>query len=373
MRAILYLPVVLLLSLGTLSAQSVPAEQPNLIPNPGFEKFSAVPIGWFYKGEHFTRVMKYWSAATAASPDVFGPKVRVPASWAEKGFGKQAPHTGGAMVGMTLFGCDEGKPHCREYIQIQLLEPLVVGQDYRVEGFVARLPRSLAVDHLGFYFSETPVNVTTDKVLELEPQVSISEVLRVPTGRWQPIHGRFTAQSPAEYLIVGNFATDAETRTERADAASLNYAYYYLDDVVLKKVPPILPIPVPEDDLSRITLEAGKTFDLRNIFFEHDRTELLPRSFFELDKLIALFDRHPGMSIEIEGHTDKTGGASYNLDLSQRRAETVRQYLIGRGVDAGMVSARGFGSSRPVADNDSEAGRQRNRRVAFRVISLGGE
>ena len=364
---------VFVLTTVLLSAQSASAEQPNLIPNPGFEKFGAVPIGWFYKGEHFTRVMKYWSAATAASPDVFGPKVRVPTSWADKGFGKQAPHTGGAMVGMTLYGCGEGKPHCREYIQIQLLEPLVVGQDYRVEGFVARLPKSLAVNNLGFHFSENQLNVATDKVLELEPQMALSEIVRVPTGRWQQISGRFTATTPAEYLVVGNFATDTDTRIERSDPASLNYAYYYLDDLVLKKVPPILPIPVPADDLSRVTLEAGKSFELKNIFFEHDRTELLPRSYFELDKLVALFDRYPGMSIEIEGHTDTTGDSAYNEQLSRQRAETVRRYLIARGIEAVQVSARGFGSSRPVAENNSKEGRQRNRRVAFRVLDLGGE
>jgi len=76
----------------------------NIIPNASFEKYASTPIGWFYKGQHFTTVMKYWKAPTGASPDIFGPKVRVPAQWAEKGFGKQGAHSGVSMSGITAYG-----------------------------------------------------------------------------------------------------------------------------------------------------------------------------------------------------------------------------------------------------------------------------
>lgn len=359
-----------------LSAQSdgsVPKtgdEQPNLIPNPGFERFSAVPLGWFYKGEHFTRVVKYWNAPTAASPDVFGPKVRVPSSWSEKDFGKHNPHTGGAMIGLTLYGCDEGKPHCREYVQIQLLEPLVVGQDYAVEAYVGRLPKSMEVNQLGFHFSVHELKNPLDERLEVEPQVTIQEVMSVSPKSWRRVTGRFRATTEANYLTIGNFAADAGTIARRAHPASVNYAYYYLDDVVVKKVPPILPIPVPADDLSRITLEAGKTFALKNIFFEFDRAELLPRSHFELDKLVGLLRRHPGMVIEIGGHTDNRGSADYNLDLSRRRAAAVTEYLQLRGIAHERVRFRGYGAAQPLDSNATETGRSRNRRVEFRVIEL---
>jgi len=123
--------------------------QENIIPNPSFEKYASTPIGWFYKGKHFTSVMKYWNAPTGASPDIFGPKVRVPAQWAEKGFGEQGAHSGVSMSGITAYGCENGKPHCREYIQIQLKEPLVPGQQYYAEFWVSHLPRSLRINNLG--------------------------------------------------------------------------------------------------------------------------------------------------------------------------------------------------------------------------------
>lgn len=366
-----YLLVALFCFAGVSAQQSeTSAEQPNLVPNSGFERFSAVPLGWFYKGEHFTRVMKYWSAATAASPDVFGPKVRVPSSWAEKDFGKQNPHAGGAMVGLTLYGCEEGKPHCREYIQIQLMEPLVVGQDYAVEAYVARLPKSLEVNQLGFHFSEEEIKVPLDHQLEFQPQVSIDGIMRVPPKQWRKVEGRFRADTEANYLTIGNFATDAETRTQRSHPESVNYAYYYLDDVVVKKVPPILPIPVPEDDLTRLPLEAGKTFQLKNVFFEFDKSELLPRSYFELDKLVGILRSNPAMVIVIEGHTDDRGRSGYNHTLSTRRARAVRDYLMQQGIDAGRVGHQGYGSTQPLDSNQTDAGRARNRRVAFRIIEL---
>ena len=116
---------------------------PNLVPNPGFELFKVQPIGWFYKGSHFGDVVKYWQSATTASPDAYSPKTRVPDSWAEKGFGLARAHGGKNMAGITVYGCVHGKPHCREYIEIQLSEPLVAGQDYWAEMWVSHLPQSL--------------------------------------------------------------------------------------------------------------------------------------------------------------------------------------------------------------------------------------
>jgi len=87
----------------SLTGQQEPAkEMANIFPNPGFERYSGIPLGWFYKGKHFTDVMKYWNAPTGASPDIFGPKVRIPKHWAEKGFGKQPPRSGNSMVGLTI-------------------------------------------------------------------------------------------------------------------------------------------------------------------------------------------------------------------------------------------------------------------------------
>lgn len=357
-----------LLSCQMVTAQGTDGSAENIIPNPSFELYSSPPIGWFYKGSHYTAVMKYWSSATNASPDVFGPKIRVPAHWAEKGFGDQKPHTGLSMSGITLYGCEHGKPHCREYIQIQMSEPLVTGQNYQAEMWVSHLPKSLRINNIGFFFSKEKIEEITDGVLEFTPQVKAVEIVEGKNQKWVKVSGRFVADTEAEYLIIGNFLTDSLTAVKPVDEGGLPFAYYYIDDVFVKKIPPILPVPVPEDDLSKITLEAGKIVPLRDIYFEYDKWELLPRSFVELKKLLKIMQNNPSLSIEICGHTDSTGEDDYNLTLSEKRAKAVADYLTERGIPANRTRFKGCGSTQPIATNTTAKGRQLNRRVEFIIL-----
>lgn len=88
----------------------------------------------------------------------------------------------------------------------------------------------------------------------------------------------------------------------------------------------------------------------------------------ELDRLAAALLAHPGMRIIVEGHTDSRGSAAFNDRLSLRRAQAVRQALIARGLDADRITAKGIGERRPVADNNTEWGRSRNRRVEVLLV-----
>lgn len=340
----------------------------NIVPNPSFESYSGTPIGWFYKGKHFTDIMKYWDSATAASPDVFGPKVRVPAHWAAKGFGKQNPHLGESMTGITAYGCEEGKPHCREYMQIQLKEPLVIGQGYYAEFYVSHLPRSIQINNLGMFFSKTKVKVNTDALLDYEPQFFAKEVLSAPEHKWVKVSGNFVADKEAEYLVIGNFFPDSLTAKKIPFSNCLNYAYYYIDDVVIKKTDPFVEVPIKEDDLCCISVEEGKIIQLKNIFFDTDKAELLPRSYVELNKLLNLMLDNPTMVIEIRGHTDSLGEHDYNIYLSRKRAKAVVEYLNKKGISRSRTRYKGYGNTQPVASNETDSGRQKNRRVEFLII-----
>ncbi|MEM1319176.1 MAG: OmpA family protein [Bacteroidota bacterium] len=352
----------------SLSAQEAPKASDNIVPNPGFERYSATPIGWFYKGSHFTDVMKYWSSATGASPDVFGPKVRVPSHWAAKGFGQQRAHGGKSMAGITAYGCEHGKPHCREYLQIQLSEPLVVGQEYYAEFWVNHLPRSLQINSLGLCFTQEKVDTKIDVPLDFTPQIIAEEIISTPGNSWAKVSGRFTAERPDEYLIIGNFCPDSMTQAYFGVANHLNYAYYYIDDVIVRKEEPIVDVPVSDDDLTRIPLEQGKLIPLKNIFFDHDKAELLPRSYVELRKLLQVMQQNPTLVIEINGHTSSIGDFDYNINLSHRRAKAVVDFLLDNGIRAQRARYKGYGSTRPIASNDREEGRSLNRRVEFLVI-----
>lgn len=369
---IFYQLIVLICFSFSLKAQHQSIEaNTNIVPNPSFERYSGIPLGWFYKGKHFTDVMKYWNAPTGASPDIFGPKVRIPKHWAEKGFGKQPPRTGNSMVGLTLYGCEEGKPHCREYIQIQLKESLVIGQNYYFEFYVNRLPRSLKINNLGGYFSETEIKALSDQLIEVNPQIKAVEIIDTPLSGWVKISGRFQADKEFNYLTMGNFDTDVNTKMTKPSRDPLSYAYYYVDDVLLKKEEPILEVPIKADDLMKIPLEEGKIVTLKNIFFETDKYELLPRSFIELNKLLKLMRENTNMVIEIRGHTDIRGKANYNKYLSRKRAKAVVLFLIDNGINPARMQYKGFGSELPIAENTTTDGMQLNRRVEFKILSNG--
>lgn len=361
------LSLTLVLNPGLLRSQSV-KDGDNIVPNPGFERFVSPPVGWSYKGAFFGQVVKYWFSATTASPDVYGPGVKVPSDWADKGFGEQKPHGGNCMAGLTLYGCTNGKPHCREYVEIQLAEPLVPGQRYLVEFWTSHLKRSLQINKLGAYFSEKRIQRQSDEILLYNPPFFAQKKVEAPDGKWVKLSGYFEATHEAEYLLIGNFFDDENTETEAYRDDCFNYAYYYVDDVVVKKVPPFIDVPVKPDDLTRQPLEEGKAIQLKHIYFEFDKHELMPRSYVELNKLLLILRENPGMHIQIAGHTDSIGKDNYNKYLSRKRAKSVVLFLTDNGISAGRLRYHGEGESKPIASNATEEGRFQNRRVEIIVL-----
>ncbi len=114
-------------------------------------------------------------------------------------------------------------------------------------------------------------------------------------------------------------------------------------------------------------IKIGSKIALRNIFFETAKATLKKESNNELDRLVKLMKDVPGLKVEISGHTDNTGSAKLNDKLSQDRAQSVVDYLTGKGIAKNRMTAKGYGSKQPVATNNSAEGRQQNRRVEFEI------
>lgn len=114
--------------------------------------------------------------------------------------------------------------------------------------------------------------------------------------------------------------------------------------------------------------EAMKPLVLEGVTFAINSSVLTPESSVVLDRVASSLKEHPEVRLEVGGHTDSNGDAARNLGLSTARAESVRTYLIGKGVPAGQLASKGYGSQRPVADNSTEAGRALNRRVELSRI-----
>jgi len=108
---------------------------------------------------------------------------------------------------------------------------------------------------------------------------------------------------------------------------------------------------------------------IEGINFETGSAAILPGSYGLLDRAVKVLSDYRDVMIEISGHTDSRGGADYNRDLSTRRAQSVREYFLARGIDARRIVAIGYGMDRPIASNKTEAGRASNRRIEFRLIT----
>ena len=116
-------------------------------------------------------------------------------------------------------------------------------------------------------------------------------------------------------------------------------------------------------------IEVNASIILKNIFFETNKFQLDPKSQAELDKIVQLLNDNPTLKIEISGYTDNVGKPSDNLSLSNNRAKSVVTYLIGKGIAAQRVAAKGYGETKPVADNTTEDGKAKNRRTELKVTS----
>ncbi|MEI6764662.1 MAG: OmpA family protein [Bacteroidota bacterium] len=178
---------------------------------------------------------------------------------------------------------------------------------------------------------------------------------------WHRLTSYFKAKGGEQELFLGCFqkyfliTPDRDTifydlGTKKCEGY---FDYFLVDDVVVEKY--------------HDTIAQDRPLVLENIYFESNKFELLPASFVALDNLTDYLLLHTECRIEIFGHTDNVGEDVANISLSLKRATSVKRYLVGGGVAESRISAMGFGSTKPLAENETEAGRQKNRRIEIKL------
>lgn len=117
-----------------------------------------------------------------------------------------------------------------------------------------------------------------------------------------------------------------------------------------------------------VRFEPASSYTLRDVYFDVNKATLRPESYKALNELLSYLQYKDDIKIEIAGHTDNIGKDSDNLELSRQRAEAIRNYLVRKGIQPARLQAKGYGATQPVADNETEEGRQLNRRTEVRIL-----
>ncbi len=121
-------------------------------------------------------------------------------------------------------------------------------------------------------------------------------------------------------------------------------------------------------DIQLQPMGIGAKIVLNNVFFDSGKSTLRPESYTELNRLVKIMQQYKNLKVEISGHTDSRGSASYNQRLSQARAQAVVDYIVSQGVNLAQITAKGYGEEQPRADNATAEGRQLNRRVEAKIL-----
>lgn len=123
-------------------------------------------------------------------------------------------------------------------------------------------------------------------------------------------------------------------------------------------------------DFALTPISEDKIMSLNKLFFEQSKSTILEESYPELDALVQLLKDYPDMVVRLEGHTDYRGSAKLNMQLSKKRVEAVKIYLIGRGIKKRRVKTEAFGGNKPITTGNTDEARKKNRRVEVRILKL---
>ncbi len=350
----------------------------NLVLNPSFEDC----LHCERTTGQLNNTIINWSTPNISTTDYFNYK-------SQKSYnhynGYQKPRSGTALAGIYVYT----ERNYREYVQGTLKKTLEKGKEYTVTFYVSLAELSTkATTDIDILFTEEklkkcfhvkhcekqikPKKATDKKFIKVE--VDRERFYREKLG-WTKISFTYKAAGFENYFSIGNFNSNRKTNLiQMQRAQEYEFAYYYIDDVSVAAADSEVILPKekekPKEKATvKTVIQEKKVHTFTNVLFEFDSAILVPTSVKELDELYNYLEKRPSLSIEIYGHTDNIGSVRRNKELSLQRAKAVSDYLISKGLDTSRIQWFGFGSSKPIVPNDTEAQRKKNRRVAFKLNS----
>ncbi len=352
----------------------------NLVPDSSFEHNKFVPMDFSAVNASHSWSIPSWGTSdlfckcdrqTKINRNKLYSEVDVP----QNSMGEQQAHSGNCYAGIFVFS----HGNYREYLQTPLTAPLQKNKTYRFTMHISLADYSCAsIDQMGVCFLDHKSDYrSSDVITDLQPvYMDVGRRAGNNISNWYQITCTYKAKGGENYVLFGSFEIHKLRKTKlkapkeirtRINQTAERDAYYYIDDVSLVEIQAAeLPDTLVKTGKDAIKKNLGDSlFVLKNIVFQTNETTLLPSFFLELDALVEHLKKNPQSDIEISGHTDNSGNEKANKKLSAGRAKAVADYLLSKGIDKTRISHNGFGSSKPVATNNTEEGKQQNRRVEF--------
>lgn len=346
----------------------------NLVENPSFETYVSCPeqLG------NFDADVVHWTTPTEGSTDYFN-GCSTTMGTPENFNGKQPADFGEGYAGLYLYAPDD----YREYLQATLTKTLVAGKTYRISFYVSLAERSdFAVKDFGVLFSKDKMGVSTKKDLSKKKiynqkgnNYNFMEIgysnFYADTKEWILVNTKFVAKGMENYMTIGNFKTNVRTRKFKTKRKAMQGAYYYVDMVQVEVLNNSeITKNASKEELMADTFELNTIHVFENLLFEFDKFSLQEPARQEMVQLFKYINADTSLQISIRGHTDAIGSKKYNQHLSSKRAQAVANYLQKLGLSNERILWQGIGGKEPIASNNTEAGRQQNRRVAFVITKI---
>jgi len=319
----------------------------NLVMNPSFEDY-------YDNVENDVKLSKvqYWKLIKV-SAYYYNTKLSY---FPNSSLGYQDARTGDACIELELV--DDDAAETGGLIQGHLTETLKANVCYYGELYLNLYENgNSTTSDIYMFFSDTTFEPKLKNACyqRLVPQIANAKDNFISDKtNWVKISGTFKAKGGEKYILLGN---NTKTTTLSNYNNKHKGLFYFIDDVLVKELPFC-----PEDYV------ADSTMTFNNLNFETGKAIILESSFEDLNKLAEYLKLFTEQKIEISGHTDNVGTEAKNQTLSEDRAKAVADYLISQGVEKERITSAGYGSKKPIADNSTDTGKAKNRRVEFKLI-----
>ena len=384
--------------LGMFAINTFAQDDNNLVTNPSFESTGK---GKLKKLKQIT-VAENWESPTELNADLFDKTRALPCSAPNNSFGKEFPMDGNRYAGIVAYSYNNKEP--RTYIQTHLLGSLTKDVEYCVKYYVSLSDLSkYAVNNLGAYLGKNPLAEESKTDIIFEKEKEFNQVVLLPGNKvinsrynWEPVCGVYKASGKEKFLVIGNFHNNKDTKFEKLkklknfQGTQIPKAYYYIDQVEVfiiedpadcdcsnqMKAKILESMVYHKDFISEDGYTVEEQIKLTTVYFDILSVKIERLMIKDLDNLGTIMNGDPEFKLELTGRTDQEELDAQKADpenrdikgLGKKRAEKVKAYLVGKGVDASRIIIKPLDEGSSNSKGATRLDKAKNRRVEVDLV-----